>query len=135
MCIECDVEGDVARCMSFLRDLTTCSVDEHRVRTDTLRGTGDLELGWMDIIMYVVLLAFSILLSRPLGWAQWTDVLSSSGFGQKMGGSPMMIMWPSHDEDGSYASTTLSQRKAPFEVMQKPDMNPPFTAALDMEPE
>jgi hypothetical protein len=43
------------------------------------------------------------------------------------------MMWPSRDEDGSYVSATLSQRKAPFEVMPKPDPNPPFTATLDME--
>ncbi|KAH9954048.1 hypothetical protein BGW80DRAFT_439716 [Lactifluus volemus] len=36
-----------------------------------------------------------------------------------MGGSPMVIMWPSRDEDGSYASVTLSQRKAPFEVTEE----------------
>ena len=50
-----------------------------------------------------------------------------------MRGSPMVIMWPSRNEDGSYGSVTLSQRKAPFEVMPKPDPNPPFTATLDME--
>ena len=37
-------------------------VDEHRVRTDTLRSTGDQELGWMA--MYVV---FPIFLSPPPG--------------------------------------------------------------------
>ncbi|KAH9957857.1 hypothetical protein BGW80DRAFT_187970 [Lactifluus volemus] len=84
MCIECDVEGDVARY--------------------TLRSTGEQELGWMAI-----------------------------GFGEMMGGSPMVIMWPSRDEDGSYSSVTLSQRKAPFEVMPEPDPDPPFTATLYME--
>ncbi|KAI0250131.1 hypothetical protein BJV78DRAFT_609685 [Lactifluus subvellereus] len=83
MCIECDVEGDVARY--------------------TLRSTGAQKLGWMAI-----------------------------GFGNLMGDSAMVIMWPSRDEDGSYASVTLSQRKAPFEVMPEPDPNPPFVATLEL---
>ena len=55
-----------------------------------------------------------------------------SGFGNLMGDSAMVIMWPSRDEDGSYASVTLSQRKAPFEVMPEPDPNPPFVATLEL---
>lgn len=49
-----------------------------------------------------------------------------------MRNSAMVIMWPSRDEDGSYASATLSQRKAPYETMPEPDPNPPFVATLDL---
>jgi hypothetical protein len=52
-----------------------------------------------------------------------------------MGDSAMVIMWPSRDaeaEDDSYASVTLSQRKAPYETMPLPDPDPPFVAALDL---
>jgi hypothetical protein len=46
----------------------------------------------------------------------------------------MVIMWPSGspDADGSYASVTLSQRKAPYETMPLPDPSPPFVAALEL---
>jgi len=50
-----------------------------------------------------------------------------------MGDSAMVIMWPSHDDDGSYTSpVTLSQRNAPYETMPMPDPDPPFIAALDL---
>jgi hypothetical protein len=86
--------------------------------------------------MYVVFLVISIFSLHRWdvdSWVRWVAVLSSSGFGEMMGGSPMVIMWPSRDEDGSYSSVTLSQRKAPFEVMPEPDPDPPFTATLYME--
>lgn len=54
------------------------------------------------------------------------------GFGHFMGDSAMVIMWPTRDEDGSYASVTLSQRKAPFETMPTLDPDPPFLATLDL---
>ena len=46
--------------------------------------------------------------------------------------SAMVIMWPTRDEDGSYASVTLSQRKAPYETMPTLDPDPPFIATLDI---
>ena len=49
--------------------------------------------------------------------------------------SAMVIMWPTRyavDDDGSYASVTLSQRKAPYETMPTPDPDPPFTASLEL---
>jgi hypothetical protein len=51
-----------------------------------------------------------------------------------MSDSAMVIMWPSGspDADGSYASVTLSQRKAPYETMPLPDPSPPFVAALEL---
>jgi hypothetical protein len=50
-----------------------------------------------------------------------------------MSDSAMVIMWPSDaDADGSYASVTLSQRKAPYETMPTPDPNPPFVATLEL---
>ncbi|KAI0301051.1 hypothetical protein B0F90DRAFT_1817333 [Multifurca ochricompacta] len=52
-----------------------------------------------------------------------------------MSDSPMVVMWPSHSrdsEDGSFVSVTLSQRKAPYEVMPTPDLNPPFVATLSL---
>jgi hypothetical protein len=49
-----------------------------------------------------------------------------------MSDSAMVIMWPSSDADGSYASVTLSQRKAPYETMPTPDPHPPFVATLEL---
>ena len=52
-----------------------------------------------------------------------------------MSDSAMVIMWPSRDAadaDGSYSSVTLSQRKAPYETMPTPDLDPPFVATLDL---
>lgn len=51
--------------------------------------------------------------------------------------SAMVIMWPTRDsdavsDDGSYASVTLSQRKAPFETMPTLDPDPPFIATLEL---
>lgn len=46
--------------------------------------------------------------------------------------SAMVIMWPTRDADGSYASVTLSQRKAPYETMPTLDPDPPFIATLDL---
>ena len=54
------------------------------------------------------------------------------GFGRNMGDSPMVVVWPSRDADGIYDTVTLSQRKAPYETMPKPDPNPPFAAQLDL---
>ena len=47
-----------------------------------------------------------------------------------MANSPMVVVWPSRGADGNYNSVTLSQRKAPYETMPKPDPHPPFTARL-----
>jgi hypothetical protein len=44
----------------------------------------------------------------------------------------MVIMWPSRGEDGAVSTVTLSQRKAPFETMPRPDPHPPFEAALEL---
>lgn len=49
-----------------------------------------------------------------------------------MSDSAMVIMWPSPDADGSYASVTLSQRKAPYETMPTLDPDPPFIATLEL---
>jgi hypothetical protein len=81
---------------------------EATVQGDTaqyvLRSTGAQKLGWMAM-----------------------------GFGHYMSDSAMVIMWPSDaDADGSYASVTLSQRKAPYETMPTPDPNPPFVATLEL---
>ncbi len=81
-------------------------------------------------------------------WAGWQCALSSPlspclrvffdafcfrrGFGRIMRDSAMVIMWPTRDADGSYASVTLSQRKAPYETMPTHDPNPPFIATLDI---
>jgi hypothetical protein len=46
--------------------------------------------------------------------------------------SAMVIMWPTRDADGSDASVTLSQRKAPYETMPTLDPDPPFVATLDL---
>ncbi len=47
--------------------------------------------------------------------------------------SAMVIMWPTRDAtDDSYASVTLSQRKAPYETMPTLDSDPPFNATLDI---
>ncbi|KAH9991814.1 hypothetical protein BJV77DRAFT_1006009 [Russula vinacea] len=80
---------------------------EATVQGDTaqyvLRSTGAQKLGWMAL-----------------------------GFGHLMSDSAMVIMWPSSDADGSYASVTLSQRKAPYETMPTPDPHPPFVATLEL---
>ncbi|KAJ7213029.1 hypothetical protein GGX14DRAFT_446093 [Mycena pura] len=47
------------------------------------------------------------------------------GFGSTMANTPMVIMWA--NSDGSF---TISQRKAPFEVMPTVDPNPPRLATL-----
>ncbi|KAI0630134.1 hypothetical protein C8Q77DRAFT_244220 [Trametes polyzona] len=54
-----------------------------------------------------------------LGWM-------AMGFGSQMANTPMVIMWPNSD-----GSITLSQRKAPSEVMPTVDSSPPRTATLD----
>ncbi|KAH8995248.1 hypothetical protein EDB86DRAFT_2923083 [Lactarius hatsudake] len=54
------------------------------------------------------------------------------GFGRNMADSPMVIVWPSHDADGAFASVTLSQRKSPYEMMPTPDPKPPFAAKLSL---
>jgi hypothetical protein len=46
--------------------------------------------------------------------------------------SAMVIMWPTRDADGSYASVMLSQRKAPYETMPTLDPDPPFIATLEL---
>jgi hypothetical protein len=56
--------------------------------------------------------------SQTLGWM-------AMGFGDTMEGSPMVIMWPNSD-----GSITLSQRKAPQEIMPTVDSNPPRIATL-----
>ncbi|KAF8269294.1 hypothetical protein EI94DRAFT_1725760 [Lactarius quietus] len=66
----------------------------------TLRSTGSQKMGWMAI-----------------------------GFGRNMADSPMVVVWPTRDESGAF-DVTLSQRKAPYETMPKPDPNPPFIAEL-----
>ncbi|KAI0275617.1 hypothetical protein BGY98DRAFT_45327 [Russula aff. rugulosa BPL654] len=80
---------------------------EANVEGDTaryvLRSTGDQQLGWMAM-----------------------------GFGHVMRDSAMVIMWPTRDEEGSYASVTLSQRKAPYETMPTLDPDPPFIATLEL---
>lgn len=57
--------------------------------------------------------------AASLGWM-------AIGFGQQMANSPMVILWPNSD-----GSITLSQRKAPGEVMPTVDSNPPRTASLE----
>ena len=47
-----------------------------------------------------------------------------------MGDSSMVVVWPSRGENGEYNSVTLSQRKAPYEVMPTVDPHPPFVAKL-----
>ncbi|KAI8992904.1 hypothetical protein BD414DRAFT_412963 [Trametes punicea] len=54
-----------------------------------------------------------------LGWM-------AMGFGSTMANTPMVIMWPNSD-----GSITLSQRKAPAEVMPTVDANPPRVATAD----
>jgi len=49
-----------------------------------------------------------------------------------MGDSAMVIMWPARGADGSYVSVTLSQRKAPYEIMPTLDPDPPFNATLEL---
>ena len=90
--------------------------------TDTLRTTGSQPLGWMA--MYVITDAV---------YTQDADVGShTSGFGRYMGDSAMVVVWPSRDADGNYTSATLSQRKAPYEIMPTPDPDPPFIAMLSV---
>ena len=72
MCIECDVEGDVARCMFSSQIYVKKRHDVgQRVLTDTLRSTGAQELGWMA--MYVVVIMFPLSPRRdahaPRRWA------------------------------------------------------------------
>ncbi|KAH9859060.1 hypothetical protein C2E23DRAFT_880437 [Lenzites betulinus] len=57
--------------------------------------------------------------SADLGWM-------AMGFGNQMANTPMVIMWPNSD-----GTITLSQRKAPSEVMPTVDANPPRIAAAD----
>ncbi|GJE90223.1 CBD9-like protein [Phanerochaete sordida] len=59
--------------------------------------------------------------SATLGWM-------AVGFGQQMANSPMVILWPNSD-----GSITLSQRKAPAEVMPTVDQNPPRIATLEAD--
>ncbi|KAF8269293.1 hypothetical protein EI94DRAFT_1725757, partial [Lactarius quietus] len=77
-----------------------CSVEGSTARY-VLRTLGTHKLGWMGV-----------------------------GFGRSMADSPMVVVWPSRGEDGNYNSVTLSQRKAPYEVMPKPDPHPPFVAKV-----
>ncbi|KAH9926649.1 uncharacterized protein BXZ73DRAFT_102905 [Epithele typhae] len=55
-----------------------------------------------------------------LGWM-------AMGFGSQMANTPMVIMWSNSD-----GSVTLSQRKAPSEVMPTVDSSPPRAASVDM---
>ncbi len=48
-----------------------------------------------------------------------------SGFGSQMANTPMVIMWINSD-----GTATLSQRKAPSEVMPTVDSSPPRTATM-----
>lgn len=103
----------------FLNRRALLTFMRHGATTDTLRSTGSQKLGWMA--MYVIHATLS--LSR-LG----ADGLRS-GFGRNMGDSPMVVVWPSRDANGAF-DVTLSQRKAPYETMPKPDRKPPFVANL-----
>ena len=49
-----------------------------------------------------------------------------------MGDSPMVVVWASGGASGIYDSVTLSQRKAPYEIMPTPDPDPPFIAKLSL---
>ncbi|PSS35565.1 hypothetical protein PHLCEN_2v1476 [Hermanssonia centrifuga] len=57
--------------------------------------------------------------AASLGWM-------AMGFGSQMANTPMVIMWPNTD-----GTVTLSQRKAPAEVMPTVDSNPPRIATLE----
>ncbi|THH26653.1 hypothetical protein EUX98_g7532 [Antrodiella citrinella] len=56
--------------------------------------------------------------NAKLGWM-------AMGFGQTMANTPMVIMWPNSD-----GTITLSQRKAPQEVMPTVDPSPPRVATI-----
>ncbi len=43
-----------------------------------------------------------------------------------------MVMWPTRNADGSYASVTLSQRKASYETVPTLNLDPPFITTLDL---
>lgn len=69
-----------------------------------------------------------------VGWAcklpsfvsQTLKLMVTSGFGQHMPNTPMVIMWSNSD-----GSITLSQRSAPTFVMPTVDDNPPRHAILE----
>ncbi|KAI9437548.1 hypothetical protein H4582DRAFT_2077133 [Lactarius indigo] len=105
MCIECDVDGAIARYtwVPNRRDFEQPSLIDLRAPTDVLRSTGELKLGWIAI-----------------------------GFGRNMADSSMVVVWPSRGTDGDYDSVTLSQLKSPYETMPTPDPNPPFAAELSL---
>lgn len=63
---------------------------------------------------------YSIYLSKPTFFSSLY-----SGFGSQMANTPMVIMWMNSD-----GSATLSQRKAPTEVMPTVDPSPPRTASM-----
>jgi hypothetical protein len=75
---------------------------------------------------------FVISLPLPLSCVFFNALCFRRGFGHYMRDSAMVIIWPTRDEDGSYASVTLSQRKAPYETMPTHDPDPPFVATLDI---
>ena len=56
----------------------------------------------------------------------YLPLLFSSGFGTQMANTPMVIMWPNSD-----GSITLSQRRAPGEIMPTVDSSPPRVASAD----
>lgn len=127
------MEGDTAQCM----------FKYYHTRTRPVLSAN--ELGPFPLALQI----FCVALARNK-WAGWhcafhiylplrplflTIKCFCRGFGHYMSDSAMVIMWPSRDAadaDGSYSSVTLSQRKAPYETMPTPDLDPPFVATLDL---
>ncbi|TFK42919.1 hypothetical protein BDQ12DRAFT_564185, partial [Crucibulum laeve] len=67
-------------------------------------------------------------LRKPMGWVAMflPSKFQSSGFGRRMKGTHMVIMWP--NEDGS---TTISQRYGHGHIEPQPVTNPPRIATVN----
>jgi hypothetical protein len=119
MCIDCEVNGGTARCTEVFQFAGRSFTDfgmRHKQISCAARAFRSWA-GWPCALPCVC---------NP--WLVLTR-LRRSGFGRNMADSPMVIVWPSRDADGRF-DVMLSQRKAPYETMPKPDPNPPFVADL-----
>jgi hypothetical protein len=120
MCIKCSVQGSTARCTLLSIHSRAFFIDLVRRRHPAHLGRTQAGLdGHVRLFLYTQTL--SLTHSHP-GYI--------SGFGRNMGDSAMVVVWPSRGPSGNHDSVTLSQRKAPYEVMPTPDPHPPFVAKL-----
>lgn len=106
--------------------LVTVTTFAHALPDIQRRATGDSTCGNTMCVAATVNGSTTSYVLSSLGSEQagWMAI----GFGTQMANTPMVIMWMNSD-----GTVTLSQRKAPSEVMPTVDSNPARTASLDNE--